>query len=247
MTWINRLKLWGGILGVAVLLFALTLLFNQRQSQVASQSAAVDAPVAAIGSSYGGVVTKVDVHQGDAVTAGEPLFTLNSIQLQQDAANGLKPASTEAYDIDTKAGTVTYKAVSPGYVASIKAEPGTFLAGGTPMATVVADGQRTVTATFKLDPTEYGRVVQGASARVVLPNNQTVQGKVAGVEVSTDPATGKAVTRVTITSDALTDPSLASLTRLDTPVTAIMDLRDDGWLAGPTEGMLAFLTKIGLR
>ena len=50
-----------------------------------------------------------------------------------------------------------------------------------------------------------------------------------------------------IVSDALTDPSLAALTRLDTPVMVVMDLRDDGWLAGPTENMLAFLTKIGLR
>ena len=102
------------------------------------------------------------------------------------------------------------------------------------MALVVADGERTVTAQFELEPTEYGRVEQGASTRIVLPNNQTVQGTVAGVTVNTNDQ-GHAITFVTIDSHALTDPALSSLTRLDTPVTVIMDLRDDGWLAGPTE------------
>ena len=246
MTWSIRLKLWGGILVVAALVFALTLLFNQRQSQVASVTASIDAPAATVGSSYGGVVTDLYVRQGEAVTAGDALFTLNSIQLQQDVGNGLKPVSTEAYTLDPASGTVTYKAVSTGYVASIDAEPGTFLANGTPMALVVADGERTVTAQFDLEPTEYGRVEQGAEARIVLPNNQTVLGTVRGVEVNTS-GQGHAITRVAIVSDALTDPSLAALTRLDTPVMVVMDLRDDGWLAGPTENMLAFLTKIGLR
>ena len=162
MTWINRLKLWGGILGIAALVFGLTVLFNQRQSQVASISAAVDAPTSEVGSSYGGVVTDVYVKNGETVTAGQKLFTLASVQLQQDVGNGLKPSSTEAYTIDTKKGTITYNAVSDGYVASIDAQPGSFLAGGSAMAVVVADGQRTVTAQFQLDPTDYGRVEQGA-------------------------------------------------------------------------------------
>ena len=33
MTWSIRLKLWGGILAVAALVFGLALLFNQRQSR----------------------------------------------------------------------------------------------------------------------------------------------------------------------------------------------------------------------
>lgn len=246
MTWINRLKLWGGVLGIAALVFALTLLFNQRQNRVANLTASVDAPTLIVGSSYGGVVTERYVRQGDFVTAGDKLFTLSSIQFQQDAGNGLRPISTEAYTLDPASGTITYKAASSGYVASIGAEPGTFLASGTPMAVVVADGERTVTARFELEPTEYGRVEQGAEARIVLPNNQTVVGRVAEVEVNAS-GEGSAITRVTIASDALTNPELASLTRRDTPVMAIMDLRDDGWLAGPTEDVLAFFTKIGLR
>ncbi|MCW3157417.1 efflux RND transporter periplasmic adaptor subunit [Micropruina sonneratiae] len=246
MTWINRLKLWGGILGIAALVFALTVLFNQRQSQVASTSASVEAPTSIIGSSYGGVVTDVYVKQGDTVRAGQELFTLTSVQLQQDVGNGLKPSSTEAYDIDTKNGTITYKAVADGYVASIEAVNGSYLNSGSEMAVVVSDGQRTVSAQFELEPTDYGRVEIGAPARIVLPNNQLLVGTVAGVDVKTDDQ-GTAITYVSVESSSLTDASLSTLTRLDTPVTVIMDLRDDGWLAGPSEAMLAFFTKIGLR
>lgn len=245
MTWINRLKLWGGILGVAALVFALTVLFNQRQSQVASISASVQAPTSVVGSSYGGVVTDTYVKLGDSVRAGQKLFTLSSVQLQQDVGNGLKPVSTDAYDIDAAKGTITYKAVFDGYVASTDAVRGSYLGNGSRMAFVVADGQRTVTARFVLDPIDYGRVELGAGARIVLPSNRMISGTVSNVQVLTEG--GAPVTYVTIASDALTDPALSALTRLDTPVEAIMDLRDDGWLAGPSEAMLAFFTKIGLR
>lgn len=246
MTWGNRLRLWGGVLAVTVVVIALTLLFNLRQNQVSSITASVDAPTVIVGSSYGGVVTQRSVRQGDAVATGDVLFTLSSIQLQQDVSNGLRPASTAAYTLDLASGTITYKAASNGYVASISAEPGTFLSSGTPMAVLVGEGERTVVAQFELEPTEYGRVEQDASARIVLPNNQTVVGRVAGVEVNTN-GDGVAIARVTIASDALTDPELSSLTRLGTPVMVIMDLRDDGWLAGPTDALLVFFTKIGLR
>ncbi|MFT3970171.1 MAG: biotin/lipoyl-binding protein [Micropruina sp.] len=245
MTWINRLKLWGGILGIAALIFALTVLFNQRQSQVASVSATVEAPTSIVGSSYGGVVTDTYVTPGQPVRAGQKLFTLTSVQLQQDVGNGIRPVSTAAYDIDITKGTITYQAVADGYVASLDAVRGSFLGNGSRMAAIVADGQRTVTGRFVLDPIDYGRIEHGPAARIVLPDNQLVAGTVSGVQVLTEG--GAPVTYVTISSDALTDPALANLTRLDTPVTAIVELRDDGWLSGPSEAMLAFLTKIGLR
>lgn len=245
MTWINRLKLWGGILGIAALVFALTVVFNQRQSQVASVGATVQAPTSIVGSSYGGVVTGTYVEPGEKVKAGQKLFTLSSVQLQQDVGNGIRPVSTAAYDIDIDKGTITYKAVADGYVASLDAVRGSFLGNGSRMAAIVADGQRTVVGRFVLEPIDYGRIEHGAAARIVLPNNQLVTGTVSGVQVV--PEGGAPVTYVTISSDGLTDPALANLTRLDTPVTAIVNLRDDGWLSGPSETMLAFLTKIGLR
>ncbi len=245
MTWTNRLKLWGGVLAVLALGLGLTLLFNQRQHQAASTSAHIDAPVTIVGSDYGGVVSEVFVSEGDRVTAGQKLFTLTSLTLQQDLGNGLKPAATPAYDIEGASGRITYKAVADGYIADLAAQAGTFLPNGHQMARVVADGRRTVIADFPLDPVDYGRVEPDASVRIFLPDNRAVDGTVSTVSVET--VEGRSVARVRVSSDTLVDPALATLTRQDTPVLAVLQLRDDGPLAGPTQSMLSFLARIGLR
>ena len=49
---------------------------------------------------------------------------------------------------------------------------------------------------------------------------------------------GQAKTRVTVASDALKDPKIAELTHPGTPVAATLSLRDDGPLAGPTDGLV---------
>lgn len=245
MTWTNRLRLWGGTLTVIVVVALLTILFNQRQHQAASLEAHVDAPASAVGSDYGGVVTESFVKEGDRVSAGEPLFTLSSLSLQQDIANGLEPVSTQAYTIDAETGSITYKAATDGYVAGLTAAEGSFFGNGQQMAQVVADGERSVVATYALDPVDYGRIDRGAPVTILLPDNSKVVGTVSHARVETE--AGRTVTEVRVESDALMEPGLESLTRLGTPVVAVMQLRDEGPLAGPTSAMLAFLTKVGLR
>lgn len=245
MTAVNRIKLLGGLLAVLVLSLLLTLLFNQRQTRVASVSATVEAPLSVVSSSYGGVVTETNVENGSLVRRGDRLFTVSSITLQQDIGHGVKPVSTEAYDIDAADGTVTYKAVQDGYVTDSRAQVGSFLANGSAMATVVADGRRQVVATYVMSPTDYGRVEDGARVNIFLPNNERVGGRAEGVAVATED--GQAITRVRIASDDLADPAHAHLTRQGSPVVTVLELRDDGVLAGPTDALLGFLTKIGLR
>ncbi|WP_432557831.1 HlyD family efflux transporter periplasmic adaptor subunit [Granulicoccus sp. GXG6511] len=245
MTTANRLRLIGGLLAILFLCAALTLLYNQRQTRVSSVSATVNAPQTVVSSAYGGVVTDTFVKNGSEVRRGDRLFTVSSITLQQDLGHGVKPASTDAYEIDTSDGTVTYRAVQDGYVTDSQAEVGSFLANGAPMATVVADGQRQVIATYLMSPTDYGRVEDGSRVSIFLPNNERVDGHADGVAVSTED--GQAVTQVRVHSDDLADPRFAHLTRQGSPVVTVLELRDDGVLAGPTDAMMAFLTKIGLR
>lgn len=245
MTAVNRLKLLGGLVAILALCALLVLLFNQRQSRVASVSATVAAPESVVSSSYGGVVTDAFVDNGSLVRRGDKLFTLSSITLQQDIGHGVRPLSTEAYDIDASRGTITYKAVHDGYVTGSRAQVGSFLANGSDMAVVVADGRRQVIATYVMSPNDYGRVDNGARVSIFLPNNERVEGRAEGVAVATED--GQAITRVWISSDELADPKFTHLTRQGSPVVTVLDLRDDGPLAGPTDALLGFLTKIGLR
>ena len=47
-------------------------------------------------------MTKQYVKEGDVVEAGDKLFTIQSVPLQQDLSNGLEIESSEAYDVDTE-------------------------------------------------------------------------------------------------------------------------------------------------
>lgn len=245
MTWANRLRLYGSILATLLVAAALILLFNQRQHQISSISASIDAPQYSIGSGYSGIVEDTHVKVGDRVTAGEPILTLASIGLRQDLANNVKVTSNDAMDIDAANGTITYKAVTAGVVTEFDAEKGTYLAPGQAAAVVTEDGGRTVLADYILQPRDYVRIEQGSSVSLLLPNNKEVQGSVNSASVQTED--GRALTRLRVTSDALNSGDLELLATRGAPVVATVSLRDEGILAGPTDAVFDFLRKIGLR
>ncbi|MDO5735848.1 MAG: HlyD family efflux transporter periplasmic adaptor subunit [Propionibacteriaceae bacterium] len=244
MTWPTRLKMFGGIIAVLAVAFALTLLFNQRMTQAHSLSATITSPSFDVGSGYGGIVDQQLANNGDRVSAGDVLFVVTSSSLQQAVSQGAEPASTVAYQLDLDTGTVTYTAVSDGQLVDVAGTLGSYVPDGGILARVVSP-QRAVEGQYKLSPIDYGRVDDGAAATIILPNMQKLDATVAGVRVATED--GQAVAVIRLTSDGLADPELSSLAREGTPVTAQVQLRDDGILAGPTAAALAFLTKIGLR
>lgn len=245
MTWIQRLRLLGGILAVLALTAVLVLVFNQRQAQALSTTAQVVAAQAPVGAAYGGIVTRVGAKEGDHVTKGQSLFTVNSPDLRRDISQGLDVVSTEAFDVNTVASTVTYKALSDGRLSDVQAQAGGFVQNGANLATITSDGSQSAVADFTLSPRDYQRIVKGAPVSLRLPDDSTVGGTVRTVSVQTE--NGQARTRVTVNSNALQDPKLAELTHPGTPVAATLSLRDDGPLAGPTDALQTFLIKIGLK
>jgi multidrug efflux pump subunit AcrA (membrane-fusion protein) len=245
MTWVNRLRLFGGLLGVLLLVAVLTLIFNQRQIKTASLTATVAADTYDVGAAYGGTVTDQFVNEGDVVAKGDKLFTIQSVPLQQDLANGLEIQSSDAYDVDTKKGTLTYKATVAGQVTALQAKLGNALGTGAPFAEISVVDSQFVEAKYLLSPRDYGRVQEGAVASILLPDNTSVEGTVSTIEVATDQ--GKALTEVRIDSEALTEERLGDLTKPGTPVVATLQLRDDGPLAGVSDMAFDFLRQIGLK
>jgi multidrug resistance efflux pump len=245
MTWTQRLRLAVGMLAVLALTAALVLVFNQRQSQALSVTAQVVTDQAAVGAAYGGVVTQQLAKEGDEVTKGEKLFVVTSSELQRDASQGLKVTSTDAFDVNLPASTVTYKALSSGKLESVTAQGGSFVQNGANIATISAVGSQYAVADFVLSPRDYERIVKGADVSLRLPDDSSVQGTVQAVSVKTEGA--QALTRVTIASDALHEPRLSELTHPGTPVAATLTLRDDGVLAGPTDVLRSLLIKVGLK
>jgi multidrug resistance efflux pump len=244
VTWINRLRLLAGLLGVVLLVAVLTLIFNQRQAKAASLSATISSDTYNVGAAYGGTVTKQYVHDGDSVATGDKLFTIQSVSLQQDVANGLKIQSSEAYDVDTAMGTLTYRATVAGELSDLQARLGNSLGTGEPFAKITVPNSQFVDARYLLSPRDYGRVSEGAKATILLPNNSSVAGTVSVIEVATE--NGQAATKVRVDSPDLTKGNLGDLTKSGTPVVTTLTLRDDGPLAGVSDMTSDFLRQIGL-
>jgi multidrug resistance efflux pump len=244
MTWTNRFRLWLSILLSLVLIFLLVMIFNQRQHTIQSSSATIIAPRVEVASNYGGIITKTYVTVGQKVKTGDALFDVSSVSLQQDLANGVKIASSDALTIDTAKGMLTYKATTDGTVTQVNAQAGSYLSATQPLAVITADTGRVVEAHFLLTPREYALVDKGAEVTLRLPDNSSVTGVVDSALVATQQ--GQAVVTVRITSDELNSKNLNLLATDGAPVSAVVRLRDEGILAGPTDALRALIRKIGL-
>ena len=244
MTWTNRLRLWLSILLTLGLIFLLVLVFNQRQHTIQSSSATIIAPRVQVASNYGGIVIKQHVTVGQKVKLGDVLFDVSSVSLQQDLANKVKVASTDALTIDTVKGVLTYKATTTGTVTQVYAQEGSYLSATQPLAVITGDSGRVVEAQFQLTPREYALVDKGAAVTLRLPDNTSIAGVVDSALVATQQ--GQAVVTVRITSADLNARNLHLLATDGAPVSAVVRLRDEGVLAGPTDALRALFRKVGL-
>lgn len=242
MNWENRLRLTLGVLGMFVLVAALTLIFNQRQNQIASYTGTVSADHYTVGADYAGTVVQQDVQQGQAVRQGQRLFVVQSLQLKESLRNGVKVANTEAYRVDAKRGQIAYYAVIDGRISELNARLGNSLAGGGSLATIAADS-RFVLANFRLVPRDYARVHPGSLARIRLADDQTVTGTVTDISATTGESGTMSTIRIVASDLAKVTAALAAP---GAPVSVTVALEDSGPLAGVADAMTDLLAKIGL-
>ncbi len=243
MTWASRAKLFFGLVVVVIVVAILTIVFNQRQSQSASITAFIDAVHYPVGIDYGGTVISSNVKNGDRVTKGETLFTLQSPSLQADLQRGLLKPNTITYSV-TEAGVITLTAAVTGTVTGVSTQAGSFVQAGQVLASIDKAGSLFVSAQYTLSPRDYSRIANGASVDILLPNQMTVVGRVSSIDVST--VQGDAKTTIKIASDKLIEGAYNDLVKPGTPVSASLTLRNDGIFAGVEDGMTDFLRKIGL-
>ncbi|TXN28955.1 HlyD family efflux transporter periplasmic adaptor subunit [Lacisediminihabitans profunda] len=243
MTWGNRFRLFGGLLIVLAIVAGATLVLNQRENQVASGSASINAIAYSVGSDYAGSVVSQAVKAGDKVKKGDPLMTIQSATLLRDLSSPKTVPVSAAYTT-SKDGTLTLMATEPGVVSDIKAQVGGLVGAGQPLATIDRSGPFFVLAKFRVDSYDFARVEKGARVEIVLPNHQRVTGTVSDVKVQT--VAGAADAAIKIASKDLIAGSHDGLVEPGTPVTAIMHLRDDGPLAGVKDSFFSLLEQIGI-
>lgn len=243
MTWGNRFRLLGGLVLVLAIVAGATLILNQRENQVASGSAALDALSYSVGSDYAGSVVAQSVKAGDRVKKGDPLMTIQSATLLRDLSSPKTSPVSTAYTTSTD-GTLTLTATEPGIVSSVTAQVGGLVGAGQPLATIDRTGPLFVLAKFRVDSYNFARIEKNGRVDIILPNHKRIAGVVSDVKVQT--VGGEADAAIKVTSRELVAGSNDGLVEPGTPVAAILHLRDNGPLAGVKNSFFSFLEQIGI-
>ncbi|BDZ42509.1 hypothetical protein GCM10025865_18080 [Paraoerskovia sediminicola] len=243
MTWTVRIKLVVGVVLVVALVAAMTLLLNRRDARAASEVATIRSIPVDVGTDYPGVVTSIEVDEGDDVKKGDPVLTLQSAVLEYQLEEELISPDSPAYTLDDH-GSMTLLAPANGVVSALTASVGGFVGNGAVVAQVERALTMYVDATFEFEPRDYARLETGAEATITLPNDAEIVGEVEAISV--DNAQNRALATLEIDSDDLVRGSEQGLVEPGTPVSVSVALRDDGVLAPVADSFDDFLARVGL-
>jgi multidrug resistance efflux pump len=241
MTWKSRFRLFFGTIMVVALVAALTVALSHRKGEVEASSAAVDARTYPVGTDYPGAVLEQFVEAGDSVTAGDPVATIQSNDLVRDLNDDIVVATSDVFQINPD-NTLTVKSAVSGVVLSVDVRQGAYAPAGGSVATVASLDSLFVNAEFVLDPADFARIEQGAAVRVTLPNGGDLEGTVGQVEPTT--VAGEAITVVEVIIDDERFTNQDEFIRPGTPVTAVMELRNDDVLANFTTGVRSLIADV---
>lgn len=265
MTWATRFKLLFGMLGVLILVAALTYVYTERESNAMSATATISAQMLPVGTDYGGKIVEQLVKEGDHVEVGDALFTIDSLDRLRDlqSQEAMETAATSSDAAPPAASTTdepaddaeadgeeplsalwTVTASAAGTVAAVPTGVGGYVPSSGIVAEIVEDDSLYVQADFVLLPRDFDRLQVGAPVELRLPDRSTVIGEVDRVEVSTEG--GTALAQVRVESPDMKGREPIGLTAPGTPVNATVELRDDGPLAGLRDAAESFLKRIGL-
>ena len=223
MSWRKRIGLALGLLSVLVLAAGLTMVVNYNSGKVDSKSASLSAEDYPVGTVYSGTVTAQYVHVGDQVEAGQPIFEVESANLQRDLAQGLVNKDNLTHEVKND-NTLVITATNAGMVDTVSYAKGAFVPANSTIATVQQAGSMYVEADFLLTAKDYSRVPAQATLDITLPNNQQITATVGQIQVRTE--NGEARTLVKAYSDELANGT--GLFAVGTPVQATLHLTNDG-------------------
>ena len=139
MTWRKRIGLALGLLSVVVLAAGLTMYLNNTNGKVAGKSASLVAEDYPVGTDYSGTITEQYVHTGDQVTAGQPLFEVQSAALERDLAQGLVNKDNLTHEVKND-NTLVITATNAGQVDTLAYAKGAFVPANSTIATIQQAG-----------------------------------------------------------------------------------------------------------
>ncbi len=228
MTFGSRLRLIIGIIFVVAIVAALAFYLTGIMSVAKSTKAELDAASISIGTDYAGLVVKQNVEEGDKVTKGQVLFEIQSAPLNAVLTNGTVLASTLPFNVDPKTNYIQLVASDDGVVDKINYRAGSYVPGGSIVASVYTVKSLYVTANFRLSPPDYARIDKSSQIDLLMPDNTTKQATIFSISLVRNGDGVDTVVKARLKNADISDFRFS----VGTPVDATMQLGKTSWYQG---------------
>lgn len=239
MTWFNRLKLLVGLVAVVAVAGVAVVQLSDDRARAESTTAQIAADSYTLGTPYSGTIVDQPAEVGQPVAEGDPVFVIDSPALELEIAEGLIEPEGNA-NIDPE-GNFLVRANTPGVLTETAVATGAFVQSASELATVQAEGTLQVEAEYEMTASQYGRLTDDAPVTLLLPDGRELTGSTEDVSVERTDDGGSRVV-LSIVSEELS--SLAREDRLittGTPVTARVELRNEGVVAEVSETLKRYV------
>lgn len=230
MSFWARLKFLFGILIVILSVGLLILYLNNAMSTVHAKRAELGADTTTVGVDFPGLVKTQNVTEGDKVSKGETLFVINSPQLSSTLTNRT-PTSSLPFSINYLTNDISLKAAASGVVEKVDYQAGSYVPGGTVVATIDTTDTLYVSAHFQLTPPDYARVKKGNRMDVTFPDNGTSSAIVYSISLTPNGNAVDTVVKARLQGANLNDFRFP----IGTPVEASMKLSQRMWYQDVTD------------
>jgi multidrug resistance efflux pump len=225
MSFWARLKFFFGIVFVCILVGLLVLYLNSAMSVVRANRAELGADTTSLGLDYPGVIVTQNVTVGDKVTKNEVLYTVNSPQLSDAISNKTVQIRTLPFSLEPKTQFIQLKANNDGVVEKVNYVAGSYVPGGSVLATIDSADTLYISGHFHLSPPDYARVKKGNSMDVTFPDNSKVQAKVYSISLVQDGDVVDTVVKAKLLGSTVGDFRFP----VGTPVEASLKLTQRTW------------------
>ena len=184
MNFWTRIKFFLGIVFVFLIVGLLVLYLNDAMSTVRANKAELGADATNIGVDYPGLLVEQRVSAGDKVSKGQTLFTVNSPQLADALSNRTVQTSSLPFDVDPKTRQILLKANNAGVVEKVNFLAGSYVPGGSVVATLDTANTLFISGHFHLSPPDYARLKKGNTMDVTFPDNGKAQARVYSISLA---------------------------------------------------------------
>lgn len=214
-----------GIVAVVLLVAALIVYQDHKDSHVAASEANISATTYDVGVEYSGVMAQQNVQKGQVVTKGQVLGTIKSGTLMERLREAKLQPQDLPYPINATS-EIELRAANAGIVKSVNFTNGSFVAANQPIYSIIDTNQYYVTSKFTLGTQQLKDLTLQKNVQLHLQSGMSLPTRIRDIAIK--PADGgKQI--VTIESAPVSQLNQESF-KLGEPVETTLILREqDYW------------------